>query len=72
MTKSHGPVQPDWGNPNRGQHTTLPDNPLDGCRGLRAPSVGTLAGQGKGTGAAPTHGGVAWPKAVVMVVEIQG
>jgi hypothetical protein len=40
-------------------------------RGPRAPSVGTLAGPGKGMGAALTHGSVVWLK-VVAVVEVQG
>jgi hypothetical protein len=29
-------------------------------------------GQGKGTATSPTHEGVAWSKAVVMVVQRQG
>jgi hypothetical protein len=69
MTKGHGPVQPGWDNPNRGWHTAHPDDPLDGRQGPRAPSVGTPAGQGKGTGAAPTHDGVARLKAAM---EMQG
>jgi hypothetical protein len=44
-----------------------PDDTLDGRRGLRAPSAGSLAGQGKGTGAAPTLGGVVRPKAATEV-----
>jgi hypothetical protein len=74
MRKGHGPVQPGWGNPNFGRHMTLPDDPLDGRRGPRAPLVGTSAGRGKGTGDAPTRGGVAQLKAVaaVVVVEMQG
>jgi hypothetical protein len=64
-------VQSGWGNPNHGRHTALPDDPLDGRRGSRAPSVGTPAGRGKGTGATPTRGGVTRPK-VAVVVEMQG
>jgi hypothetical protein len=37
-----------------------------------APSTGTLADQGKGTGAAPTLGGVARLKTAVVVVVVQG
>jgi hypothetical protein len=70
MMKGHGPVQPSWDNPNRGWHTAHPDNPLDGCRGPRAPSTDSSVGWGKGTGAAPTLNGVAWLK--VAVVEMQG
>jgi hypothetical protein len=45
--------------------TPPPHDPLDGRRGPRAPSNGTSAGRGKGTGAAPTCGGVARPEATV-------
>jgi hypothetical protein len=41
-----------------------PDDPFDVRRGPRA-TVGSLAGRGKGTEAAPTLTGVARPKAVV-------
>jgi hypothetical protein len=41
-------------------------------RGPMAPSTGTLADQGKGTGAAPTLGGVARLKTAVVVVVVQG
>jgi hypothetical protein len=71
MTKGHGPVQPGWDNPNRGRHTTHPDDPLDGRQGPRAPTAGSLAGRGKGTGAAPTLSGVARSEAAVEV-EMQG
>jgi hypothetical protein len=51
MTIARAPVQPGWGNaPNRGRHTTGPDDPMVRCRGLRAPSAGMPAGQLKGTG----------------------
>jgi hypothetical protein len=62
----------DWCNPNRGWHTTVPDDPMLRHRGLRTPSTGTLVGRGKGTGAALTHGGVARLKAAVVVVQGQG
>jgi hypothetical protein len=58
----HGSVQPGWDNPNHGWHTSRLDDPLDGHRGPRAPSVGW----GKGAGAAPTRDGVAQSKAVKM------
>jgi hypothetical protein len=64
MMKGHGPVQPDWGNPNHGRRVTHPDDPFDGCQGLRA-----TVDREKGTGGAPTLAGVAWPKAVV---DLQG
>jgi hypothetical protein len=41
-------------------------------RGPMAPSTNKLAGQGKGMRASPTHGGVAWPKAAVAVVQGRG
>jgi hypothetical protein len=53
--------------PNRGWHTADPSDPMDRCRGPRAPSVDTPVDQGKGTGATPTHGGVARPKAAAVV-----
>jgi hypothetical protein len=37
-------------------------------QGLRAPSAGKPAVQGKETGASPIGGGVAWPKTTVAVV----
>jgi hypothetical protein len=46
------------------------DDPLDGRRGLRAPSAGSPVGQGKGMGAAPILDGVARSK--VTAVEMQG
>jgi hypothetical protein len=74
MTRAHGPVQPSWSKaPNRGQDTAGPDNPMERRRGPRASSAYTPAdrgkGKGKGTGAAPTLGGVAWPKAAVVEVQ---
>jgi hypothetical protein len=68
MMKGHGPVQPGWGNPNRRWRTAHPDDPFDGRRGLRA-TAGSPAGEGKGTGAAPTLTDVARLKAVV---DLQG
>jgi hypothetical protein len=64
MTRGHGPVQPDWGNPNRVRRTARPDNPFDGHQGSRA-MAGSPAGRGKGTGAALTLAGVTRLKAVV-------
>jgi hypothetical protein len=71
MVMGHRPVQPGWDNPNCGQHTAHPDDPLDGRRGPRAPTNGSPAGRGKGTGATPTLSGVERSKAT-MVVEMQG
>jgi hypothetical protein len=71
MMRACGSVQPGWGNPNRGPHTVVPDDPMERRRGPRAPSAGTPAGLGKGMGATPPRGGVARPKAAV-VVELQG
>jgi hypothetical protein len=68
MTKVHEPVQPGWGNPNHGRRMACPDDPFDGHRGPRA-TAGSPVGQGKGTRAAPTLTGVAWPK---PVVDLQG
>jgi hypothetical protein len=68
MTKGHGPVQPGWGNPNRGWHTACPDDPFDGRRGLRA-TTASPAGREKGMGAAPTLTSVVRAKAVV---DLQG
>jgi hypothetical protein len=48
MMKGHGPMQPDRDNPNHGWHTAHLDDPLDGRRGLRAPSTSMSTGQGKG------------------------
>jgi hypothetical protein len=48
-----------------------PHDPMERRQGLRAPSVGTPTGRGKGTGVAPTHGGVTQPEAT-MVVVVQG
>jgi hypothetical protein len=36
-------------------------------QGLRVPSADTLTNRGKGTGAVPTHEGVAWPQADARV-----
>jgi hypothetical protein len=68
MTLGHGPVQPGWGNPNRGWRTTYPDDPFDGRWGLRA-TTASSAGREKGMGAAPTLPGVVRAKAVV---DLQG
>jgi hypothetical protein len=70
MMKGHGPGQPSWDSPNRGWHTARPNEPFDGRRGPRA-TVGSPAGWGKGTGAAPALSSVAWPTAAV-VVDLQG
>jgi hypothetical protein len=70
---ARAPVQPGWGRaPNRGQHTAGLDDPTVRHLGLRAPSVGTLASWGKGTGASPTPMGMEWPKAVAVVVWMWG
>jgi hypothetical protein len=37
-------------------HTASPDDPMERQRGLRAPSAGMLAIQGKGAGTSPTCG----------------
>jgi hypothetical protein len=66
----HGPVQPGWDNPNCGRHTARPNDTLDGCRGLRAPTTGSPSGRGKGMGPAPALYGVARLKSTV-VVELQ-
>jgi hypothetical protein len=72
MTTGHGPMQPGWDNLNRGRYTVRPDNPLDGCRGLRAQTACSLAGRGKGMGATPALCGVARPKSTVEVeVEVE-
>jgi hypothetical protein len=71
MTKALGLVQPGWGNPNHGRHTASLGDLFERCWGPRAPSAGKTADQGKGTGASPTRGGAARPKAVVDVV-VQG
>jgi hypothetical protein len=52
----HGPVQPDWDIPDRGGHTTRPDDPFDGRRGPRA-TTGSPPGRGKGTGG---HSSTLW------------
>jgi hypothetical protein len=70
MMKGHGPMQSIWDNPNCGRHMTHLDDPLDGHRGLRAPSAGSPVGRGKGMGAALILDGVARSKATV--VEMQG
>jgi hypothetical protein len=69
MMKGHGPVQPGWGNPNHGRHMALPDDPLDGCRGSRAPLGDTSTGRGKGMGATLKCDGVAQLKAVVVGMQ---
>jgi hypothetical protein len=48
----------------------LPDDPLDGCRGPRAPLGDTSTGRGKGMGATLKCDGVAQLK--VVVVGMQG
>jgi hypothetical protein len=45
---------------------------MERCWGPRAPLVDTPTSQGKGMEAAPTLGGVEWPKAVVVVVQRRG
>jgi hypothetical protein len=75
MMRALGPVQPGWGNPNRGRHTISPYDPMERRRDPRVPSADKPAGQGKGTGASPTHGGVARSKAAVTIlvqVRVQG
>jgi hypothetical protein len=49
MMKGHGPVQPDWDNPNRGRHMARPNDPFDGRRGPRAMASSSV-GQGRGRG----------------------
>jgi hypothetical protein len=63
-----GPMQPGWGNHNRGWRTTSLGDLLERHRGLRAPSTGKPTSQGKGTGASPAHSGAARPKVAVDVV----
>jgi hypothetical protein len=66
MTRARVLVQPDWGMaPNRGWHMVGLDDPTERHRGMRVPLTGKLAGQGKGTGAAPTPLSVEGPKPVV-------
>jgi hypothetical protein len=71
MTRALRSVQPSWGNSNRGRHTVSLCDPMERRRGPRAPSASKPAGQGKGTRASPTHGGVARSNAAVTVV-VQG
>jgi hypothetical protein len=71
MMRDLGLVQPGWGNPNCGQHMVSPYDLMERRRGPRVPSTGKSTAHGKGTGASPTHGGVAWPKVVVAMV-VQG
>jgi hypothetical protein len=68
MMRALGPVQPGWGNPNRGRHMVCPGDPMERHQGSRAPSAGKPADQGRGTGASPTHDDVARPKAAIAVV----
>jgi hypothetical protein len=69
MVKAREFVQPDWGTaPNRGWHTAGPNDPMERRRGPTTLSAGTLAGLGKGMGAAPTLDGVARSKAAAVVV----
>jgi hypothetical protein len=49
-----------------------PDDTMERRRGQRDPSIGTPAGRGKGTGAAPTRSGMAWPKMTVVVEQGRG
>jgi hypothetical protein len=49
MTMGHGPMQPGWDNPNRGWHTTRPDDPFDGRWGPRKRSIHRpVGGMGRG------------------------
>jgi hypothetical protein len=66
--RATGPVQPGWGNPNRGWHTVCPDDSMERHKGPRAPSVGKPADQGKGMGASPTRDSVARMKVTIAVV----
>jgi hypothetical protein len=68
MMRALGPVQPGWGNPNRGRHTVCPDDPMERRQGPRLHLAGKPADQGKGMGASPTHNGVGQLKLVVDVV----
>jgi hypothetical protein len=71
MMRALVPVQPSWGMaPNRGQHTAGPDDPTERRRGLRVPSISKSAGQGKGTGTAPTPLSVEGPKVMPAVVRV--
>jgi hypothetical protein len=72
MTRARALVQPGWGKaPNRGQHMISPDDPMEWHWCPRAPSTSKSAGQGKGTGASPTCGVMAWPKTTTVVVWVE-
>jgi hypothetical protein len=50
-----------------------PADSTESHQGPRIPSAGKPAGQGKGTGASPTHGVVARPKTTItMAMQGQG
>jgi hypothetical protein len=64
---AYGLVQHGWGKaPNCGRHTADPDDPRRGV-GSEGNISQYTSQLGEGTGAAQTCGGVAWPKAAVVV-----